>query len=95
MSVDFLGIRYFRGALGYFSAAVLGRINLCPRGHKLMRPRCPASTPLADWRQSSWPVSGSDRPEVVAGDDLGAMAVEATRKLSHTTARAIASTGFL
>jgi hypothetical protein len=40
-------------------------------------------------------VSGSDRPEVVAGDELGAMAVEATRKLSHTTARAIASTGFL
>jgi hypothetical protein len=56
---------------------------------------CPASTPLADWRQSSWPVSGSDRPPVVAGDNRGAMTLEATRKLSHPTGRAIASTGFL
>ena len=23
---------------------------------------CSASTPLADWRQSSWPVRGTDRP---------------------------------
>jgi hypothetical protein len=62
---------------------------------ELLGALCPASTPLADWRQSSWPVSGSNRPEVVAGDDLGAMAVEVTRKPSHPTGRAIASTGFL
>nr|WP_255517745.1 reverse transcriptase domain-containing protein [Synechococcus sp. CBW1108] len=56
---------------------------------------CPASTPLADWRQSSWPVRGTDRPPVVAGDNWGAMTLEATRKLSHTSVRAIASTDFL
>ncbi|MCP9803090.1 hypothetical protein KBY75_05860, partial [Cyanobium sp. T1G-Tous] len=42
---------------------------------------CPASSPLADWRQSSWPVRGTDRPPVVAGDNRGAMTLEATRKL--------------
>ncbi|MFM7087708.1 MAG: alkaline phosphatase family protein, partial [Cyanobium sp.] len=44
---------------------------------------CSASTPLAGSRQSSWPVRGTDRPPVVAGDNRGAMALEATRKLSH------------
>jgi hypothetical protein len=33
---------------------------------------CPASTPLADWRQSSWPVRAADRPQVVADDNLPA-----------------------
>ena len=56
---------------------------------------CPASSPLADWRQSSWPVRGTDRPPVVAGDNRGAMTLEATRKLSHLSVRAIASTNFL
>ena len=56
---------------------------------------CPASSPLADWRQSSWPVRGTDRPPVVAGDNRGAMTLEATRKLSHPSVRAIASTDFL
>jgi hypothetical protein len=56
---------------------------------------CPASSPLADWRQSSWPVRGTDRPPVVAGDNRGAMTLEATRKLSHLSVRAIASTDFL
>jgi hypothetical protein len=56
---------------------------------------CPASSPLADWRQSSWPVRGTDRPPVVAGDNRGAMTLEATRKLSYPSVRAIASTDFL
>ena len=56
---------------------------------------CPASSPLADWRQSSWPLRGTDRPPVVAGDNRGAMTLEATRKLSHPSVRAIASTDFL
>jgi hypothetical protein len=56
---------------------------------------CPASSPLADWRQSSWPLRGTDRPPVVAGDNRGAMTMEATRKLSHPSVRAIASTDFL
>jgi hypothetical protein len=55
---------------------------------------CPASTPLAAWRQSSWPVRGTDRPPVVACDNRGAMALEATPKLSHPSVRTIASTGF-
>jgi hypothetical protein len=55
---------------------------------------CPASTPLAVSRQPSWPVRGSDRPLVVAGDNQGAMALEATRKLSHRPLRSIAITGF-
>ena len=42
--------------------------------------QCSASTPLAAWRQSSWPVRGTDRPPVVAGDNRGAMALEATSK---------------
>jgi DNA replication protein DnaC len=36
---------------------------------------CPASSPLADWRQSSWPVRGTDRPwlspATTRGDDAG------------------------
>jgi hypothetical protein len=56
---------------------------------------CPASTPLAEWRQSSWPVRAGDRPQVVADDNLPATVAAATRKLSHPSARAIASTGFL
>ena len=65
-------------------------------GDPLLRrsvPPCSASSPLAAWRQSSWPVRGTDRPPVVAGDNRGAMALEATRKLSQPTARAIANTG--
>jgi len=60
----------------------------------LIETACSTSTPLAGSRQSSWPVRGTDRPPVVAGDNRGAMALEATRKLSHPSARAIASTGF-
>jgi hypothetical protein len=63
--------------------------------HSLWWLGCPASTPLADWRQSSWPVRAVDRPQVVVDDNLGLVAVEATRKLSHPSVRAIASTGFL
>ncbi|QPN69949.1 hypothetical protein [Synechococcus sp. CBW1108] len=68
---------------------------LTPGGGSKLLSLCPASTPLADWRQSSWPVRGTDRPPVVAGDNWGAMTLEATRKLSHTSVRAIASTDFL
>jgi hypothetical protein len=57
--------------------------------------RCPASSPLADWRQSSWPVTAADRLQVVAVDNLGPWAVEATRKLSHPPSRIMAFTGFL
>ena len=63
--------------------------------HEQLDLPCPASSPLADWRQSSWPVRGTDRPPVVAGDNRGAMTLEATRKLSHLSVRAIASTDFL
>lgn len=56
---------------------------------------CPASTPLADWRQSSWPVRAADRPQVVADDNLPATVAEATRKLSHPPSRTIASAGLL
>jgi hypothetical protein len=40
-------------------------------------------------------VRAVDRPQVVVDDNLGLVAVEATRKLSHPSVRAIASTGFL
>jgi serine/threonine-protein kinase HipA len=56
---------------------------------------CPASSPLAGWRQSSWPVRAVDRPQVVADDNPPTPVAEATRKLSHPSVRAIASTGFL
>ena len=39
---------------------------------------CPASTPLADWRQSSWPVWVADRPQVFADDNMPATVAEAT-----------------
>ena len=37
--------------------------------------KCSASTSLAAWRQSSWPVTAADRPQVVVGDSLGLVAV--------------------
>ena len=47
---------------------------LSPHVDKLFD-RCPASSPLADWRQSSWPVRGTDRPwlspATTRGDDAG------------------------
>jgi hypothetical protein len=45
-------------------------------------------------RLASIKLAGEGFP-VVAGDNREAMALEATRKLSHPSARAIASTGFL
>ncbi|MFO8237844.1 MAG: hypothetical protein R6U00_06225 [Prochlorococcaceae cyanobacterium] len=87
--LDWLRLLAVMLLIAYHSAAVfyageLGRFYVV----------CPASTPLAGWRQSSWPVRGSDRPQVVAGDNLGAMAVEATRKLSHPIPRTRISSGF-
>ncbi|MEB3319002.1 MAG: hypothetical protein VKO39_12805 [Cyanobacteriota bacterium] len=40
-----------------------------------IRATCSASTSLAAWRQSSWPVTAADRPQVVADDNLGLVAV--------------------
>ena len=68
---------------------------LPPSPREWLAEDCPASTPLAEWRQSSWPVRAADRPQVVVDDNLGATVAEATRKLSHPSVRAIASTGFL
>ena len=49
--------------------------GLIAHGEHLTHRCCPASSPLADWRQSSWPVRGTDRPwlspATTRGDDAG------------------------